>query len=1428
MKKLLTILLTVLIALTTITFNVAAEEIDTSVIKEDEIIINNISDSNDEPELGYVDTIYIYYSGFGDELVFIDATNDDESGNVLTYTENGLSSLNVTTRYGSIYDIEDIRYITLGDLENAEEGSSKKVVFNIESDGNKVYLYEKDASDIKHYLYADQENSLLKLDSNKKSKCESYNAIGQATCLWVDSSKYVYKDSTSGDWTLTTTTNNKKLLKYYFKTDIYRCKYTLEEDDAYFPEYESTRSITRYQQSTISYKLPQDPIRPGYSFDGWYDKKTGKLITEGTHFDKENSYELFARWTKCNEYTLLNEDLFDDDECILVYASQGRGGTSYNQLIVRGEKEPAIDVSNIDNSNVIDDSNSILIPENDDNTLIYNSTDSTLKYKNHGYYINDIEGSMSIDITNGSVTNVKKESGLLLVGEDKKQVKCESGKSIIFNLVDEGGNVYIYKLKKEKPAIETISVDVEDKEYVYCGSAIEPNVIFTDSNSEELTLTKGVDYTVTYSNNINASRLMSGSPSEDRASITVTLLNDDYTFGEDTGNEITITFEIKSMPLFINLDKEEVVYGSDIPSILFKDSKGNPISLDLLDEEADLDESNGYQVTYFNKKYESIDDIDSEDIIDKNDIKNVGEYSVLVKVSRNYHVPEITYLLRSGAKIKRIELLTFKITANVIDYSKLVKDLVKTNLEYNGRYQAPIDPKDLPIGVEYANVLDDNYRNLAVDANEEYTALLKITDESSIWSEDAKDHIVTIDDKEYAEVSWSIAKKEATVKVEPSVITYGDKEPTYKLTGEGFVGKEFNTIKKSLKTSREPGTNVGQYEVTAYDASKNQYATRNYNVTYVGNVLTIVQKELPIPKAKNNLVYTGKVQAGFNDLSYLKDIVKITGQTQGTDARTYETTFELTNSNYKWVGTDRKSVKVSFTISPAKLDVTIKLLEFIYNGKDQVPTVTLKANGKTIRDGYQVVAYSYDKGRFSNDVKNVGDKYVTVVLLTNNYTFDGLKSDNELPREINAVGETYTKQYKIIPATVVASISNKDKSIVYDGEAHKPLVTVTVTTGDNKGTTLNSASYSTKYPNDVTNVGDKTITISLYTEASRNYDFIVSDKATDTVTLGYSITPKKVKVAWSKDTSFVYNGKEQKPTVSIVSGIVTKDIKTIGVDSYVTRAYEDRKVNSIDVGKYVVHAELTGDKYGNYVLEDSFSYPITKYFNITPKKATLHWENLEYVYDGKAHSPHLVITGAVERDYITYIQLDLPSGDMPGNDELKEMLDKAQRSNEALIRFADAGHYYTFGFILGNTDNYIFEGVDKVTDDVGELFGIVSTFTEFDIYPRQLKVTWGDKVKFRYDGKEHAPEIISVEAINDDNGDTTGIVDRDIEFVKVDYDNVNGKKVKVGKYYAEATLYSTISQLTKNYDIVENKTIDFKIYRKPNEDITPVKTGVER
>ena len=304
------------------------------------------------------------------------------------------------------------------------------------------------------------------------------------------------------------------------------------------------------------------------------------------------------------------------------------------------------------------------------------------------------------------------------------------------------------------------------------------------------------------------------------------------------------------------------------------------------------------------------------------------------------------------------------------------------------------------------------------------------------------------------------------------------------------------------------------------------------------------------------------------------------------------TAYAVITGTGKYIGT----VKKTFTITPKSIkltDITLSSTSYTYNGSSKTPAVTVTDGTKTLVSGTD---YSV---KYTNNI-NAGTAKVTV-------TGAGNYKDS--------VEKTFTIDKKSIKLT---DITLSSTSYTYNGSSKTPAVTVT----DGTKTLVSGTDYSVKYTNNI-NTGTAKVTVT----GMGNYK--------DSVEKNFTIDQKSLSNAEVNlsSSSYVFNGKAKKPTVTVTLG--TKTLIS-GTD------YSVKYTNNINAGT----AKVTVTGTGNY--KDSAYIN----FAITPKNIsgmTFNVEPQTMTYNGTAQKPNVSVadsdkTLVKDTDYTVSVSNNINAG----------------------------------------------------------------------------------------------------------------------------------------------------------------------------------------
>lgn len=1339
MKKLLTVLLTVLIAFTTLTINVAASTEEVEVPEQEEIVetINEEGEKSSEEEIvepveeveeelltetvaeeAALETVEsnetktyksVSSATVGKTYIIVDTNQTKQNANVLANNDGVATSIKVdVTKSGS-----NPAYITSDKLSSAE-----MVYTHIES-GN-YNVFKQDDYYLTSYYNADYR---LKFD---KSLSKDYQAIttGNGVKVKYDRSNYLIK-LYNGNWVAGTSGGTNAVL--YELVEMVEVSLDLNYDGAPEASKVSVEKGTKYNKLNLG----DDPTRDGYLFLGWYTKATDGDPISDSSATVSGGETFYAHWVELNVYELVDSIT-----------------TSGTYIIANSDAK------------------------RDDR-------DSDIKLM---YFINDDDYAYGYD------EKINK-------GTNKIDLASNIAGAFEMKFEDAGDGFYYMKTgSKYITAHKYYSVY-----YVYRTDA---KGYFIKVNDAKLDM---------YSNKMSVA-----------SHVTYSYYNDWYV-DENPG----------SAYLYKKVEKVKVTFNA------------NGGTVDPTSKEFDVGVAYGELPTPTN-----------------GDKYFLGWFTAA----------------SGGDLVGAATLCDSNVTTLYAHWATKVKvPTAKDNLVYTGESQDGL------------NGYNEDYMEMAADVFNNY---IKRTDAGTYYAHlDVKEGFIwdlqAGPSLETQTIEWTIAPmlieastpEEHTLTKEEKfytpVITFTSGKTVVDLLTPGkdyscayFVGTVDDKTDEPVEIKIDKIVTPGEYTVCVYLNSTNftfnkekkapVRLTKDGVPEHVYLYFELVDKTKVTPVLVNDpLIYNGKDQTknlmidcdGDKAEDKIAGIAYITAPgyfgeervREVKNAGEYRAYLLLNNTDeYEWsdetrTTTDKKYAIVQFVVLKKEIDYRTEIKDLVkndlvYDGDSHRP---INERDLPIGVSYADTA-AYFMGR-DNYATNAGD-YVAILAIDS----DNCVWSKDTKIEKDFFGNEY--------AVVEWNIAKKDAKVTI---AHDPVEYGLGT--PEKGYTFTPDGFVNRDFNALDDyikvfveagrdVGEYDIDGKLDIPGSFWYDDVraIANNYNITFDGKLVITPATLYVSIAKeDLTFEYDAMPHTPKVNF-EGFKYDDKLTD--DNHIVVYNPGLLNNSIDVGTKYAYVGLLGDLAKNYEIDGAtiidlpLDIPSIKYkaltYEITPKTVYTHWENLEYVYDGNTHSPDLVFEGTYPRDGIGCIQIDIPANELPedhdfNEDELMAKFDKAQKSNDAIIKFRDADTYYTFGLVAGRTSNYVFVGLDGDYDPWTNLI----SFTEFHIHPRKLKVVWSDKVKFSKKSYAQGPEILDLEVVNDE-GDA--IVDWDIDIfgeniVYVDYAKDHGKQTKVGKYTAVAEVYSTLPILhpTTNYKLV-NDTIDFKIYRKSNEDTTPVKTGVER
>ena len=293
-------------------------------------------------------------------------------------------------------------------------------------------------------------------------------------------------------------------------------------------------------------------------------------------------------------------------------------------------------------------------------------------------------------------------------------------------------------------------------------------------------------------------------------------------------------------------------------------------------------------------------------------------------------------------------------------------------------------------------------------------------------------------------------------------------------------------------------------------------------------------------------------------------------------------------------GNYRGYVSKTFTINPASInnaEVTLSVTDYIYDGSEKMPVVTVKIGDIALRTGFVV---SYD-----NNI----EAGTATVIITGSGNYRG----------------NISKTFTINPAPISnAEVTLSTTSYIYDGSGKNPGVTVKL----GSKTLAKDTEYTVNYNNNAA-AGTATVTIT----GTGNYSGTISK--TFTVNKA-SINNAEVTLS---ATSYTYDGSGKNPGVTVKVGSRTL---VSGID------YAVSYNNNTAVGTATV--TITGT--GNYSGTVSKTFTINK---ASIANATVTLSATRYTYDGSAKKPSVTVkvgnkTLAKDVDYTVSYNNNIAAG----------------------------------------------------------------------------------------------------------------------------------------------------------------------------------------
>ena len=911
---------------------------------------------------------------------------------------------------------------------------------------------------------------------------------------------------------------------------------------------------------------PENPVREGYTFDGW-DKAVPETMPA-------ENMTITAQWKK-RQYTLT----FINFDGTTVYTAEVEYGASISDHFETADSAATYDTKILDYDGWYK-ADGTRIDELDLPTMPAENFTLTLKLRLMDSAIGDFKVNTPADFTftesNTAEFSVMPNEGTTLhagvtykyiwtINKDNVFYKTEETTESSLTLQNLAAGEYLANVKivasiencgsveKDFSAGETLIVSRADiSDITVTGVTMtygdKTAKIGISGLQEGDVVTYGTDGTTFPLQNVDLSALDCG-----EYDYFVRVYRGDN-YNPYTSGKITVTINKAEVSATVTPDDDTLTYGDNLPSLTAT--------------------INGETYTIESGKYELHLDYTS---ITGNVANNIGTYNIEnvdISVLRTKY-PDKNYEIKVETK-GTITINEAKLTVTV--------SLDKTELTYG---------EALPI-ITYkfdGLKLSDTEENFTITKTEfaEKLDVGTYTASVTLSGEKTKFYNITVNT-----VEFKVNKKPATITINKvDDIEYGDKVPDLSAKVEVKGVLDGDSLSYTLNPNYEVGNKPGDYTASVV-FDENAEANKNYAITATGRTFTVGKKKLTIKLNKTPTVAVGKTYKV--DAEHLEKIGLVAGDT----VTEYVTITKDVAGTYYADDFDK-----FISVKNAKgEDVTTACYKISYE-----MSVTFVEVGKFAID-FADVTLTYDGQPHS--VK------VTKTDATKNYTITyGESAENcnleESPKYTNAGAypiyfkvvdnETQAEHVGSVTLTInkkAVTVKVKDVTITYGGT---PKFEYTVSGLIDPDKLSGKAVYSGAG----TDAGDYVISVSGLT-ASKNYNVLpfVPGKLT--------INKKPAEVAWTIAESYVYNDGQTLPTATYdgktASLIFTKDGKecefknagtytvTVADDNNYTLSGETTKTIVINKAKYMsvtAHTALSGTydpnkTLGNYALAEGFTW----------------------------------------------------------------------------------------------------------------------------------------------------------------------------------------------------------------------------------------------
>ena len=386
--------------------------------------------------------------------------------------------------------------------------------------------------------------------------------------------------------------------------------------------------------------------------------------------------------------------------------------------------------------------------------------------------------------------------------------------------------------------------------------------------------------------------------------------------------------------------------------------------------------------------------------------------------------------------------------------------------------------------------------------------------------------------------TFEITKKSITVTANDASKVYGEADPELTATVEGLVGNDVLNV--TLK--REAGENVSTYVITAYAENA------NYEITFVNGTFEITKKSITVTANDASKVYgeaDPELAATIEGLVG-NDVLNVTLKREaGENVGTYVITAYAENANY-----EISFVDGIFEITKKAVTITAEDASKVYGEADPELAATIEGLvGADVLD----VTLKREAG------ENVGTYVITAYAENANYEITFVDGAFQITKA------TVTITIESAEALAGTATPDVNYSIVCDG----------VVTADELGL---SVVWNAKTFNGLVHgVYDYIIRYNDPAEAPDNWDVIVNEGATLTVTLGDY-------VCWNLQTGVYYD--------DLSDALADVDDETTIETIQMLKSYEEKYVivapgTTLDLNGFIVTAKFVSAFEGAHVIDNT-------------------------------------------------------------------------------------------------------------------------------------------------------------------------------------------------------------------------------------------------